>query len=403
MRTRISLLAAAALLIFALPARAQNAAVDSRWLAFLGCWEPVESAKSALCVVPSGTSAVDLVKIAKGQVVSREHIVATGARTETTEGDCKGWQTAEWSNIGVRVYLHSTETCAGAINRDGSGILAMTGDGKGEWVYIQGVTLAGAAGQTGVRVERYRELTGNTLLPDEVSAVMPRDLVSTMRARAAALAPLAINDVVEASHKVDAPVIQAWLVERGRPFVVDAKKLVALADAGVPSPVIDLIVALSYPKAFAINGAARQGERLANRAAIDSTYDAYAYVPGCSSYYMLDPYYSCGSYGYGYGYSAYGYGYPYGYGYWNSYPVIIVHNPPGGGGSNGGGGSPRSHGRVVNGQGYQGGDGGGVAQPRSSDPGPSRTQPATSSGSTGSSSSSSGSSSSEPRTAHRKP
>src|SRR2546423_15519745 len=116
MRIRISLLLAAATLGVVVPARAQNIAVDSRWLAFLGCWEPVESAKSAVCVVPDGTNgrAVDFVKIAKGEVVSRERIDATGERIAPTEGDWQGSQTVEWSTIGIRVFLRHKETCAGA-------------------------------------------------------------------------------------------------------------------------------------------------------------------------------------------------------------------------------------------------------------------------------------------------
>jgi hypothetical protein len=399
MRIRISLLLAAAALGNAVPARAQNTTVDSRWLAFLGCWEPIESAKSAVCVVPAGSNAgaVDLVTITKGEVIARERIDATGERTATTEGDCKGSQTAAWSAIGVRVFLRSTETCAGAITRDGTGLIAMAGNGKGELVYIQGVTLAGPAGQTGVRVQRYREASEDLLLPPDVHDALQQELTSTMRARAAALAPLAVRDVMEASQKLDAGVLQAWLIERGRPFQIDAKKLVALADAGVPSSVIDLIVALSYPKAFAINTAARQGERLTKGAASDSGY-ASAYDRTCNSYYMLDPYYDCGGYS-RYGYSPYGYGYsPYGF---FDYPVIIVYNPSGGAGSGGGGSAPASHGRMINGQGYRGGsDGGTTAHPRSAEP---ASTGSTASPSGRSSSSGSSSGSSEPRTAHRRP
>ena len=66
MRTQIqALFTAAALLgIGAVPARAQDTTVDSRWLAYLGCWEPIVSTNTQMCVVPvAGTSAVDLVKM----------------------------------------------------------------------------------------------------------------------------------------------------------------------------------------------------------------------------------------------------------------------------------------------------------------------------------------------------
>ena len=75
MRTQIqALFTAAALLgIGAVPARAQDTTVDSRWLAYLGCWEPIEGSKSSLCIVPAaGTSSVDFVTVFKGQVTVRE-------------------------------------------------------------------------------------------------------------------------------------------------------------------------------------------------------------------------------------------------------------------------------------------------------------------------------------------
>ncbi|HYX82561.1 MAG TPA: hypothetical protein VE714_09225 [Gemmatimonadales bacterium] len=403
MRTRICLLLAAALVSIAPSMRAQNTTVDSRWLAFLGCWEPVANAKSLLCVVPAGTSTVDLLTIKKGEVVARERIAPTGQRTETIQGDCTGWQTADWSTIAIRVYLRSTDTCAGGITREGSAIIAMTGDGTGEWVYIQGVSLGAAYGQTGVHVQRYREAsTDSVTLPDEVKAALPYAVAASMRARTAALAPVAINDVVEASRKVDPAVVQAWLIQRNQPFFVDAKKLVALADAGVPSSVIDLVVALSYPKRFAINAASRQGELLSGRRG-DTTYGVSAFDRSCAEMpYWLDPYDDCmgryGRYGYGYGYGYDGYGYPYGYDWYFGGPVI-VYNPSGGGGG-GSGGTARSHGRVINGQGYTGGtDAGNNAIPRS--PEPRATTSGASSPST-SKNSGSGSSSTE-RTAHRRP
>src|SRR5436309_2402720 len=107
--------AAAALLgAGAAPARGQNTAVDSRWLAYLGCWESIESAKSLVCLVPAaggGTSAVDLVTITKGQVVTRERITPSGERVATRHDDCTGWQSADWSSTGARLFLRSADTC----------------------------------------------------------------------------------------------------------------------------------------------------------------------------------------------------------------------------------------------------------------------------------------------------
>lgn len=355
MRTRIpTLFAAAALLAIGAvppPARAQDTTVDSRWQAYLGCWEPMASAKTVLCVVPAaGTAAVDLVKIEKGEVVAAERLVATGERVATAHGDCTGWQSAAWSSIADRLYLRSENTCPSSGTRSGTGMIAMTR--IGHLLYIQGATLGL---ETGVRVERYREASDDLVLPSEVKDALRPEITPTMQARAAATAPLSIDDVVEASRHVGAAITEAWLVERGGPFTVDAKRLIALAKAGVPTRTIDLLVALAYPSAFAVNPATGQGERRqvekSSSAPANQVYANAAY-PECSYDYLFygySSYYCDGMYGYGYGY------YPYGNGWYpGDYPVTIIYT--GSSGGSGGGGS-HPHGRVVNGQGYQEGAG----------------------------------------------
>ena len=396
MRTRIqTLLVAAALLgAGATPARAQKTAVDSRWLAYLDCWESIESTKSLVCLVPAaGTSTVDLLTITKGQVVTREPIAATGERVATRHDDCTGWQSVEWSSSGTRLFFRSGDTCPTG-DRLGTGLIAMASDGH-EWLYIQGITLQG---QTGVRAQRYREVSGELSLPDEVKDALPTDVTFTMRARAAAALPVGSDEVIEASRHLDTPVLETWLVERGEPFTLDAKQLVRLADAGVPARVTDLMVALSYPKVFAINTTARAGERLprANAAQGGGGYAGgvplHGYTPlnSCSLYYMLYNYapYDCAGL-----YPGYGYGYGSGYGWYpGGYPVTIVFTP-----------SARAHGRVVNGQGYKEGAGTNAdAMPRSGDFGK-VTPSGWSTGSTTSSTSSSSSSGSGERTAKPRP
>ena len=401
MRTRThTLLVAAALLgAAAAPVRGQDAAIDPRWTAFLGCWEPTAASAPLVCVVPAaGVSAVDLVTIVNGEVAARERIAATGERGETTSGECAGWQSAEWSALGQRVFLRSEDACGGGNTRNGTGVIAMSG--TGEWLYIQGVTVGGA---TGLRVLKYREATSDTPLPIDVADALRVGVASVSRARAAAGARLSTDDVVEASRRLDAAVLEAWLAERAEPFTLDGKGLIALADAGVPARVIDLMVALSYPKYFAINAALRQGERRVAQSD-SSGYGsgpAIGYASGdplCYTSYLMDPYasYYCREFGYRpyspYGFDGYGYGW-----YPGGYPVTIVFSGVGGG--------SRPHGRVVNGNGYaQGGDPGTArATPRPTEP---RLPSSSGSGSTGSGSGSSGGGSSgsgEQRTAKPRP
>ena len=201
-------------------------------------------------------------------------------------------------------------------------------------------------------------------------------------ARAAAVAPLALADIVEASRQLHSGVVSAWLNDLRQPIAVDAKRLVELADAGVPAPVIDMMVALAYPDAFAVPpspttvGALVENEArggggaggFGNFGSIDSF--------NCGLEFSLYGFGACSPFGYSafgfspfgympygylpYAYSRFGYG-PYdfggGYGGWyTSTPTVVVIRPA----------DQANHGQVVNGRGYSSGGSATSATPTSS-------------------------------------
>src|SRR6267378_3288766 len=177
-RTQMVLVAGALLCAAPVPAQGQDAASDARWLAFLGCWQ--SNAATRVCVVPAaGVSAIDLVSVANGQVVAREHIAATGERQTRSRDNCTGWESAEWSALGQRVYLRSELECPGGAARSASGLIAMLADGQ--WVYIQGVTVRG---QTGIRVVRYWEAAADADLPGDLTAPPRAGIAAVTEARA---------------------------------------------------------------------------------------------------------------------------------------------------------------------------------------------------------------------------
>jgi hypothetical protein len=196
-------------------------------------------------------------------------------------------------------------------------------------------------------------------LPGEVQDALDAlhlDLTAVSQAHASAKAPLGIDDLAEASRELDLDVVEAWLVERGSSFNLDAQRLVALAKAGIPARITDLMIALSYPSVFAIDAGSHSGARRGDT--------VVAYGSGAGPIYPVSPWYgSCGldylPFSYGSNYCDGFAGYPYAYDYYqNNYPIIIIFNGSGGGSGGGGGSSgSRSHGRVVNGGGYQEGQG----------------------------------------------
>lgn len=397
-------------------ARGTQPTTDPRWDAWVGCWQaehtiaPAPAQESALgdeqasappivtlggpvvCVLPtSSPSTVQVVTVTGGKVAARDEIAATGQRRSRTQQGCTGWESATWSSDGERVYLKSEDACPRGLARTSTGVLAMSP--AGEWVDAQGVTVGG---HTGVRVIRYKSVSAPTALPADLAAELTTQnrsrAVALGTARAAAGAPLTSAAVIDASRHLDPAVAEAWVLASGQHMTLDASQLVALADAGVPGKVTDALVALSYPKAFALNdGAAAAGTgdalSLQTREPANSEYngivtgrqipvfiDPYLFAPYAFDAYGYSPYYGySNAYGYGYG-NPYSYGYsPYGLGYAAPYggfiapPVIVLK----------GSGSPTTvSGRVVNGRGYVPGTpvmGTRTAEPRMPPPPPSGT------------------------------
>jgi hypothetical protein len=332
-------------LLLAASATAQSSMPDARWLPWLGCWQPtdaeapdsaVASQAPVVCVVPtSAPSAVEIVTVANGTVTSRDRIQAGGQQHPREDEGCKGSERVEWSQDGRRLYRVLEHACPGGIGRRSSGLMAILP--SGEWVSAQGISVAG---NSDVRVLRYRPVSQtHAAVPAEIQRALAGRALAVDAARIAASAPPTTQDLVEASRRLDADVVSAWLIEREEGFAVDAQRLIELAEAGVPEPVIDVMVALSYPRVFAINrttGTSRfrpqEQSGLTDRRRSGPTV-------------FMDPWNRYSGYGWGY-YPGYGSGYYPGYarGYYGR-PVIIVRAPADGDDS-----QPR--GRAVKGQGY---------------------------------------------------
>jgi hypothetical protein len=401
---RIGAVMAGLLALTAVPAAAQRTSAGPRWQAWLGCWTaapavdaivPATAGVPLVCITPTTSSdVVEIATIAGGKVLSMQRLDA-GLREQPVEAKgCTGTRQARWSSDGRRVYLKSVATCDG-VQRTTTGILAMTP--SGEWLDIQGIAADGAEN---VRVARYRDAGVSSVVPDEIASALRDRKASSEGARVAAGAPVRSANVVEASGAVSAAVTEAWLLERGQAFALDAHELVTLADAGVPGRVTDALVAVSNPQVFAVeHSAPGRGGALADSEEVVGqrirVYMEPSYSPWSWGY---SPY----GYGYGYysayGYSPYGryspYGYNglggYGYGY-SGAPIIIVN-----------GSQPAApHGRMVKGRGYTQRDP--ASTPSQSMGSSSSTSSATSSGSSSSAPSAPAAAPAPARTAHPRP
>lgn len=402
--------AAALTSLVAASARAQGSAAPS-WDAWIGCWQPVEQgysdapAGSFVCVRPTNVaSAVEIVTVGGGKILARDTLDAGGKRQILDAAGCTGWRSAQWSPTASRVYVRSEIACPGGLTRRSTGIMAFSPGG--DWIDVQS---ASAGGKVGVRTTRYREVgAAYASLPPELANAIGASILRQIPARVAASAEIEPQDVIDAVKAVDAVVVQAWLAERGEAFDVDAHALVALAGAGVPGSVTDVLIGLANPRYFSVvaHAAAPQEApepRLDRDRAGVTPYDARecldTWDPYWNSLYAYDPCSYRYRYGYGAGYSGYGaYGY-YTPGYYGgtSVPVVIVRNnePP--------------HGEVIKGRGYTRGPSGSTTNTSTVDAsGGTPARGASSSGGSAGRASGSGSGSSSgasggARTAHVKP
>ena len=146
-------------------------------------------------------------------------------------------RTSQWSPGGRRVYVRSEYTCDAGFSGASTSIIALTS--TGDWIEAEHVR----AGRGSVEhITHLRDAGLPDAVPAEVvSALAPRRL-SITTARAAALAPLASEDVLEALQQVDAAAVRAWLTENGQRFTLNGDQIASLIRADVPQSVLQAMV-----------------------------------------------------------------------------------------------------------------------------------------------------------------
>lgn len=369
------MLAAVLALLSAAPARAQDtpAAFDSRWTPYLGCWTVVQNqrghstpvpAGTMVCVRPSGRFGVAITTTVDGKNVLEQTIVADGAPQKISQGDCAGTQTSDWSRDGERLFTRVELECANRPKRTVSGVTLLA---DGHWIDSQATVIDG---NSDVRLRRYRRSS------DQYTGVP-----------GATTGPLSIEDVIEASAKVQSEALEAALDELNSRFTLNSRVLTQLADNGVSPNVIDLMVAQAYPERFEVERSYYPAPSSAS-ASYGTSYGTASsgnttiYMGSGYPYAMYDPFYSSYYYYSPFAYPYYwGPGYSYRYGYSPFYRNYYNYNyyGLGGGGFYGGGSSgPGGGGNAQPGQPDSRG-GAGIATGR----GYTRVRPAGSSNSTG--------------------
>jgi hypothetical protein len=341
-------------------AQATDQATDGRWLAWMGCWQPVAEAATVdasvalLCFQPlSGDVGVEMVSVENGEISTRQTVRADGRRHDSSLEECTGWDRGDFSARPARVFLASEYVCEGDVVRASTGLLAMVS--SEEWIEVKVVTVGG--GEPMTWVTRYRLATQSDAEAAGFGDIAADRTMSVRSARVAAAARPSVDDVIEASEYVEAEAVSAWIAERDAPLEIDADELVRMADADVSEDVIDMVIAVTYPSRFAVD---RESERDGpdNGRAYGSFQGWGSYQPFYGSLFF-SPFGFYSRYGYGFGYRGFGYGgYGYGgYGYGGYYVPVVVEVDRSDTGA-----------RAINRQGYRRGQSSGTTRSRGASP-----------------------------------
>ncbi len=301
-----------ALLLAPFAVQAQTTTPDARWLPYVGCWKPVNVEGTPMrCVLPTeDASAVQLVSYDDGEVTDRVVLHADGRERSVEVEGCAGREQASFSADGHRVYARSSLVCAGEVERESTRLLAMVSTTA--WLDVEAVRVLG---QSVARVQRYVPAPAAQVAAVGLDELLAGRELAVEATRFAAAADYAVEDVIDATRRVDAEAVRAWIAERGDPLDIDSERLIAMADAGVPDNVIDVAIAVSFPDKFAVGHAPEPEAARGRRIPVGGLYgwsswrDYYGY---------RYPYFGFSPYGWG----PYGY---YGYGsYWGGVPGRVV-------------------------------------------------------------------------------
>ncbi len=265
--------------------------VDARLNSWLGCWrleDDLAGTGVRMCITPD-QAGVRLQTIIGTQQGLDEFVIPDGVARPIVDSECKGTERAEWSQDGLRVFRTTDVTCKNETARTIKGV-AFLAPGPA-WINVQHIT--GTSATTGVRVQRYRRAINQNLAD---GTKVPQPSGSASATPTARDATWSIEDVIEASGKLPAEALQAALADVRHGFNMNKNTLVKLDEAEVPAGVIDLMIALTFPKKFVV-------ERAGGSAPIGVSTGMGWYDPFMSPM-MMGPYANCYSDRY-YGYRSY--------------------------------------------------------------------------------------------------
>jgi len=239
-------------------AQAQEVGANSRWTAYIGCWEGAGISESGsegsllVCFRPvEGGAAVESLTYSEGNLIGSEVLRADGTPTPISEGGCQGSRTMDWSVDGRLIFLSSEMSCGEGVTRSTRGVFTHL-PGRMGWSNVLAVEMGDAPPLLEIR--SFVPASPALLIRFDVADPAAGIELAANTARLRAGAPLTADGVAELVARAGAAAAGGVLVEREDRLNPDAAMLRSLARSGVPGDVLDIVVALSHPDRFQFAG-----------------------------------------------------------------------------------------------------------------------------------------------------
>jgi hypothetical protein len=244
---------------------------ENRWTAWVGCWEDAEGADDGLlvCFTPlPGMDGVEIRTWIDDELLAAEEVVADGRPVPVEEGGCVGSRTARWSADGARVYISSELRCGEGVTRVTSGVMALADQGR----HFLEIHAAGAAGHDPILgARRFAPASTASMEAAGVKDPASEYRLAVQTARSVRAIPLDPSAVVEGVEVAGPDVTRALIAELGEPFQLTAAVVRDLARQGVPEDILDVMVAVSNPDRFAIEGTSWEAHEQARAPGVRGT------------------------------------------------------------------------------------------------------------------------------------
>lgn len=223
--------------------------VAREWLPFAGCWATATAMVPGpmVCLaVTDNPNVVEMLTVSGDAVTSSTTLDLSGRPVRFTREGCSGTEVTKLGANSRTIYTNAEFTCDGGDVQHGSSAFTMLA--QDAFSRVEGLKTKSSGA---VRIVDFTAVTPGTNIPMAIANRIPsNEALAVQAARTEAAAPLTPLDIIDASLVLEDNVLSAVVAGRRQTFTLSARDIRGMRDAGVGTPVIDMMIAVSNPRQF---------------------------------------------------------------------------------------------------------------------------------------------------------